>query len=172
MPERLRKLSEILTEMSERLLRNPGGLASPEAAQVALFIANMAWNECVGLDYPREECRNVWEEIEAGNPDLWDELKSKDINALIDELVRYKKDRYPDDGRRILTCGLVGGKARVEWLNAAAPGVDSRWELRLYGLVWSGHRNGAIRFLQETRRMSRGEAARKVAAVAVALGMK
>ncbi len=152
MPEKPRKMSEILKEMSERLLRNPDAVPSSEAAQVALFFANMAWNESVGLDYPREGCRNVWETIEADNPDLWNELKSKDINALIDELVRYKKDHYPDDGRRILTCGIVDGKARVQWLNAAAPGVDSKWKMRLYGLVRTGQRNEAIRFLQETRR--------------------
>jgi hypothetical protein len=126
----------------------------------------------VGLDYAREGCRNVWELIEADNPALWKEFKSNDINAMIDELVQYKKDHYPDDGRRILTCGIPEGKIRVEWLNAAVPGVDSKWEMRLYGLVRTGQRNEAIRFLRSTRRMSRSEAVRKVAAVAAELGMK
>jgi hypothetical protein len=172
MPEKPRKMSEILKEMSECLLRNPDGVPSVETAQVALFFANMAWNESVGLDYPREGCRNVWETIEADNPDLWNELKSNDINAMIDELIQYKKDHYPDDGRRILTCGIVDGKARVQWLKAAAPGVDSKWEMRLYGLVRTGARNEAIRFLQETRGMSRNEAARRVTTVAAELGLK
>ena len=60
----------------------------------------------------------------------------------------------------------------MEWLNAAAPGVDSKWEMQLYGLVRTGERDKAIRFLQETRRMSRNEAAKRVAAVAAELGMK
>ena len=59
---------------------------------------------------------------------------------MIDELVQYKKTHYPDDQRRILTCGISDGKIRVEWLKAAAPGVDSRWEMRLYGLVRMGER--------------------------------
>jgi hypothetical protein len=42
------------------------------------------------------------------------EFKSNDINAMIDELVRYKKDHHPDDGRRVLTCGILDGKVRVE----------------------------------------------------------
>jgi hypothetical protein len=169
--ERPRKMSEILKEMSDRLFQNPGGVPSSEAGQVAVFFANMAWNESVGLDYPREGYRNVWETIEADNPDLWNELKSNDINAMIDELVQYKKDHYPDDGRRVLTCGIRDGKVRVEWLNAAGPGVDSKWEMRLYGLVRTGQRNEAVRFLRATRRMSRNEAVRKVAAVAAELGM-
>jgi hypothetical protein len=167
-----RKMSEILKAMSEHLLRNPGGVPSAEAAHVALLFANVAWNESVGLDHAREGCRNVWETIEADNPELWNEFKSNDIDAMIDELIRYKKDRYPDDGRRILTCGIPDGKIRVEWLNAAAPGVDSKWEMRLYGLVRTGQRDEAMRFLRETRRRSRNAAARRVSAGVAESGMK
>ncbi len=80
------------------------------------------------------------------------------------------KKHYPDDRRRILTCGIPDGKIRVEWLNPAAPGVDSKWEMRLYGLVRTGKREEAIRFLQETRRMSRNEASRRVSEIAAELG--
>jgi hypothetical protein len=165
-------MSEILKEMSEQLLRNPGAVPSSEAAQVALFFANVAWNECVGIDYAREGCRSVWETIEADNPELWNEFRSNDIDVMIDELVQYKKDHYPIDGRRILTCGIQDGKVRVEWLNAAARGVDSKWEMRLYGLVRTGQRSEALRFLRKTRGMSRNEAAKKVTAVAAELGMR
>ena len=172
MAEQARKMSEIMKEMSETLLRNPAGVPSSEAAHVALFFANVAWNESVGLDRAREGYRNVWETIEAENPALWNEFKSSDVNVLIDELIRYKKAHYPDDRRRILTCGIPDGKIRVEWLNAAAPGVDARWEMRLYGLVRTGEREQAIRFLQETRGMSRSEAVKRVAGVAAELGIK
>jgi len=173
MPEQARKMSEVMKEMSETLLRNPGGVPSSEAAHVALFFANVTWNESVGIDGAREGYRNVWETIEAENPELWNEFKSNDINAMIDELVRYKKAHYPDDRRRILTCGIPDGKVRVEWLPPAAPGVDSKWEMHLYyGLVRTGARDKAISFLQDTRQMSRSDAAKKVAIVAVELGMK
>ena len=59
----------------------------------------------------------------------------------------------------------------MEWLNAAAPGVDARWEMRLYGLVRTGEREKAIRFLQETRSLSRAEAMKRVAEVAAELGI-
>jgi hypothetical protein len=167
-----RKLSEIMKEMSETLLRNPGAVPSSEAAHVALFFANVAWNESVGLGGAREANRHVWETIEAENPALWNEFKSSDVDALIDELVRYKQAHYADDRRRILTCGIPGGKIRVEWLNPAAPGVDSKWEMQLYGLVRTGQRDKAIRFLQDTRRMTRSGAAKRVAQVAAELGMQ
>ena len=103
-----RKMSEIMKEMAERLLRHSSEIPSLEAANVALFFANAAWNESIGVAHSRDSYRNVWEPIEAGNPELWNEFKSNDINALIDELVQYKKTHYPDDQRRILTCGYHG----------------------------------------------------------------
>ena len=167
-----RKMSEIMKEMAETLLRYPSELPSLEAANVALFFANAAWNESIGVAHSRDSYRIVWEPIEAGNPELWNEFKSNDINAMIDELVQHKKTHYPDDQRRILLCGISDGKVRVEWLKAAAPGVDSRWEMQLYGLVRIGDREQAIRFLQETRGMSNKEAAKRVAGVAAELRMK
>ena len=172
MPEQPRKLSEMLKEMAEALLRNPHRVPSSEAAHVALLFANVAWNESVGLDGARDGCRNVWETIEAENPELWNEFKSNDIDALIDELVGYKNAHYPEDRRRILVCGMVPGKVHVEWLNPAAPGVDSKWEMQLYGLVRTGAKEKAIRFLQETRGMSHKEATKKVAVIAAELGVK
>jgi hypothetical protein len=166
-----RKMSEIMKEMSESLLRNPDATHSSEAAHVALMFANIAWNETVGLGRAREGYRSAWEMIEAENPEMWSEFKSNDVEAMIDELVEYKKKKYPDDQRRILLCGIPDGKVRVEWLHAAAPGVDSNWEMQLYGLVRTGERVQAIEFLRETRSMSRTEAAKQVKKIASDLGL-
>jgi hypothetical protein len=166
-----RKMSEIMQEMAERLIRNPAGAPSSEAVHVALFFANVAWNECVGLDHAREGYRKVWESIEANNPALWNELKSNDIDGMVDELVEYKMAHYPDDRRRIFVCGCTPeGNIRVEWLPAAAPGVDAKWETNLYGLVRTGDEEQAIGFLKKTRGMSRAEAKTLVAKCARDLG--
>ena len=171
MPRQLRKISEMLKKMAESLLRNPHEEPSSEAAHVALCFANAAWNECVGLDHAREVYRNVWEEIEAENPELWSEFKSNDIDAMIDELVQYKNTHYADDGRRILTCGIPDGKLRVEWLPAAAPGVESKREMHLFGLVRTGEKQKAIRFLQDTKDLSPKKAAQRVKEIAAYLGL-
>jgi hypothetical protein len=166
------KLSEVMKEMSEQLLRHPAGVLSSEAAHIALMFANIAWNETVGLVHAREGYRSAWEGIEAENPEMWSEFKSNDVDAMIDELKRFKEQHYPDDRRRMLSCGIPDGNIRVEWLAAAAPGVDAKWEMRLYGLVRSGKPEEAIQFLQETRQMSRSEASKAVAAVAAKLGIR
>jgi len=167
-----RKLSDMMQEMMEQLLRDPQAVLSAEASHVALFLANIAWNECVGLGGEREGYHNVWQAIEAEKPDLWDELKSRDIDAMIDELVEYKKTHFPDDRRRILTCGgTLEGTIRVEWLPPAAPGVDAKWETQLCGMVRTGAEKEAIRFLKKTRKMSRNEARREIAKTRMQLGM-
>ena len=171
MTHQVKKMSEIIKEMSERLLRHPDAVHSSEAAHVALMFANFAWNETVGLGYAREGYRSAWEMIEAENPEMWSEFKSNDIDAMIDELVQYKKTHYPDDKRRILTCGIPEGNVRVEWLPAAASGVDSKWEMQLYGMVRTGQREKAISFLRETRRLSRNEAAKQVKKIAADFGI-
>ncbi len=107
-------MSEVMKEMSEVLLRDPRNVPSSEAAHVALFFANVAWNESVGLDHGRDGYRIVWETIEAENPELWNEFKSNDIDAMIDELVQYKQMQFPDDRRRILTCRIPGGFLRLQ----------------------------------------------------------
>ena len=119
MADQSRKLSTIMMEMSQLLLRNPNAVPSSEAAHVALFFANVAWNESVGLDHAREGYRRRWETIEAENPTLWNELKSNDIDAMIDELVEYKKSHHQDDQRRILTA--VFRRGRSAWNGSAPP---------------------------------------------------
>ena len=105
-----RKLSEMMKELAESLLRNPGHPASPEATVVALMFANIAWNEAVALVQDRQSYRSAWAKIEGQNPKLWSELKSNDVDAMIDELVEFKKRHYPDDHRRVLACGMLDGK--------------------------------------------------------------
>lgn len=171
MMTRTRKLSEFMLEMSQRLLRDPAQAPTSEAAHLTLFFATAAWNESVGLTAARDGYRHVWETIEADRPPVWDELKSNDVDGMIDELVRYKQARYPDDRRRILLCGILDGRIRVEWLPAATPGVDAQWETRLYGLVRTGNRPGAVRFLQQTRDLSRKQATQRVNKIATELGV-
>ena len=130
-----RKMSEIMKEMAERLLRHPSEVPSSEAANVALFFANAAWNESIGVAHSRDSYRIVWEPIEAENPELWNEFKSNDINAMIDELVQYKKTHYPDDQRRILTCAasLTG---RFVWNGSKPPLLGSIPDGRCSSTDW------------------------------------
>ena len=54
MPDQPGKMSDIMKEIMERLLRDPQAVPSSEAAHVALYFANVAWNERVGLGAERK----------------------------------------------------------------------------------------------------------------------
>ena len=160
------KMSVIISEMSECVLRNPQGDFSEEAGSASVLLAHLAWNEAVGLP-DREIGRNLMAEIEGENPNLWRELKSRDFNALLDQLVAYKEKHYRDDQRRIILCGVYDGKLRVEWMAPVAPGVDSKWEVELHCLVRIGELDKAVQFVRKTRKVSRNVAREQVAAIFV-----
>ena len=61
MTDRPGKMSGILLDMSQCLLRAGGSIPSSEAAHVTLFSATAAWNESVGLADARDGYRQVWE---------------------------------------------------------------------------------------------------------------
>ena len=91
------------------------------------MFANLAWNETVGLGYAIEGYRSRWETIEADNPELWNELKSNDVDAMIDELVRFKKDHYP---------ATIAGFSRAA--SRTAKFVSSGWPPPLLGSIPNG----------------------------------
>ncbi len=166
-----RSMSGIMEEMSRLLFREPDHIPTEQAACVAVFFATAAWNESVGLDHDREGYQHVWGNIEADHPGLWSELKSTDVDDMIDELIGYKQAHYGDDQRRILRCGIPDSRIRVEWLPPVAPGVDSKWEMRLHGMVLTGKTEQAIRYLQETRALTRAAASALVSVISTQLGV-
>jgi len=91
---------------------------------------------------------------------------------MIDELVEYKKAHFPDDRRRILTCGgTPHGTLRVEWLPPAAPGVGCQMGDGPVRDGEDGAGRGSRPVSQEDTGMSRSDAQMKVAKIAMELGM-
>lgn len=158
----MRPLSSILKEISETQLRDANASRTLEAASLTLYLSNLAWNESVGICFPRASCLRFCESLESENPQLWSELVSKDMDQMIDAMLRYKDRHFSSDRRRILTCGIVEGKIRVEWLQPAAPGVDAEWELRMFGLLRTGRREDAIELMESTRGIPKPQAASQV----------
>src|SRR4051812_41944094 len=96
-----RKMSEILKEMAESQLRDPSAVPSSEAMEAVLLLANVAWNKSLGIDASVEDYRPILRQFESEHPGFWEELRSRDAEAMVDDLIRYKKAHHPDDGRRI-----------------------------------------------------------------------
>lgn len=158
-----RKMSDIMLEMLGVVLKDPEAETSTAAAQVGLMTANLAWNESIGAISGRKQLKDLIRSIEAEEPELWRELKFKNSDVLIDVLLDYKKKHFPDDHRRIIVCGIIDDKIRVEWLKPAEPGVDSDREMALYSMIYFGDNKKAIKFVMESEGLSREAATKKVA---------
>lgn len=110
------KLSEIMKEMAQTVLRNPISPSS-EAAHAALLFAHIAWNRFLGATGSNIDYKPLLEEFETSNPLFWKELRSDNSEKIIHKLMDHKKKCYPQDSRVIKLCGMVDGKIHVEWVS-------------------------------------------------------
>ena len=111
------KLSELIKDLAFSLLKDPSGIPSPPAAQAALLLASVAWNSTVGDPILPNEYREVLEQIDPSGVTLRAELRSQNTEQLIAELVRQKRECYPNDLRRIIGTEMSPeGNVRVHWV--------------------------------------------------------
>ena len=111
-----KKLSTIMKEMAQVILRHPSKVPSSAAGHAALLLTNVAWNESIAGGSKRLGYEGALREFEKDNPDLWDELMPGTPEELIDRLTTYKASHYASDRRQVHVCGFTPeGKVHVEW---------------------------------------------------------
>ena len=116
-PDPGQNLSELIKDMAWSLLKDPGAIPSPPAAQAALTLANVAWNSAVGDTVLPDDYGKVIEQINRKDTTFWAELRCDDIGKLVAELVEQKRKRYPNDLRRIIASEMrPEGNLRVHWV--------------------------------------------------------
>jgi len=115
--DREQKLSELIKDMAWSLLKDPGAIPSPRAAQAALTLAVVAWNSTVGDTVSPDDYGKVIEQISRSGTTLWSELRCDDTGKLVAELAEQKRKRYPNDLRRIIASEMSPeGNIRVHWV--------------------------------------------------------
>jgi len=115
--DREQKLSELIKGMALSLLNDPGAIPSEPASQAVLMLASAAWNSAVGDTVLRDQHRRVIEQVDWSGVTPWAELRSDDTDQLIAELVEQKRERYPNDLRRIVATEMSPeGNVRVHWV--------------------------------------------------------
>ena len=111
-----RKLSEIIKEMAQRLLKTPDSPASEPATVAVLMLAGAAWNSANGDPAMRDQHRELVAQIGWDDVEPWTELRTADTEKLIAELVEYKRQHYPNDLRRVVGTEMSPeGNVRVLW---------------------------------------------------------
>jgi len=108
-----KKLSDIAKKMATSVLRRKN--ASPEAVSIALQMTHIAWNYA-DEDY-REEPGYIQgiQEIEKSILPVKEEFVMDDMEKLIERLMKYKRDHYPNDQRVIFSCEYQDGNVKVLW---------------------------------------------------------
>lgn len=114
----MKKLSGFILALAENALAQPSEKTSREGIAAALLLAQVAWNRVVdpiGGDLAGHYRKGL-KELEQENPKFLKELKSRDFETLIHELMQLKAAHHPTDGRFIHVCGLTAeNNVRVEW---------------------------------------------------------
>ena len=115
---RQKKMSAIIKRMASWLLRNTRTFPTDAAAEAAVRLAAAAWNDACGDPTLRRNHRKELEKIDWGGTAPMADFRSRDTEALIEELVAYKRAHYPED-RRIIAAAYITAKStvRVEWFD-------------------------------------------------------
>jgi hypothetical protein len=123
----MQKMSKIILALAERVLAQPTEKTSSEGAAAALLLAHVAWNRAVDplggdqVGYYRE----VLSALEKANPKYLRELKSTDLEGMIQELMNLKQALYPTDDRFIRVCGLTPeSNVHVQWHHRGVEGTN------------------------------------------------
>ena len=115
-----KKMSDIFKEMAMTVLKNPNSIPSSEAAHAALLLSHVAWNRSIGEGFNHKDCEQLLRQFEKAQPNFWKELKSRNWESLVDDLISFKEQYYHDDKRIVVVCGMRDHKIRVEWADPKA----------------------------------------------------
>lgn len=89
--------------------------ASPDAVSVALQITHIAWNYA-DEDY-KDEPGYIYgiEDINKLITAVKEEFVIQDVEQLIERLMEYKREQFPNDKRTIFSCKYENGNVKVTW---------------------------------------------------------
>jgi hypothetical protein len=123
----MQKMSKIILALAERVLAQPTEKTSSEGVAAALLLAHVAWNRAVdplGGDQVGYY-RKVLSALEKANPKYLRELKSTDLEGMIQELLNLKQALYPTDDRIIRVCGTTAeSNVHVQWHHRGVEGTN------------------------------------------------
>ncbi len=111
-----KKVSTVILDLAAYAFKNPLALFSRDARAASLMLAGAAWNSAVGDQVSCEQFRRQLAEADAKGSVPWTKLRANSAAELIALLVEFKKERHPDDYRRIVSLDLKpDGVVRAIW---------------------------------------------------------
>lgn len=110
-----KKVSTVILDLAAHAL-NPLASFSRDALAASLMLAGAAWNNAVGDEVSYEQFLRQLAEADAKGSVPWTKLRTNNAAELIALLVEFKKERHPDDYRRIVSLELKPDEVvRATW---------------------------------------------------------
>jgi len=112
-----RKLSEIILDMAMQCLKHKK-YAHSEVVHPLVFLAHVAWNrDTKSPDYLEEVYRKELNKFPVPKHIMKRQLISRNWDDILERMIKYKKDHFPEDKRIITVCGYTPRETfRVEWV--------------------------------------------------------
>lgn len=116
-----RKLSEIIIEIAMQGLMSKK-YAHSEVMHILMFLAHIASNcDTKSSDYvPNDQYIGFLNQFHLPVSNIRKELISDDWETIINRMIDYKREHFPDDRRIITVCEYTPrGTLRLEWQEGA-----------------------------------------------------
>jgi hypothetical protein len=88
-----------------------------QAMSLCVALASSAWNQAVGLLHNHPQILQIIQEIQADDPNVWNDMRSTDWREIHNTMISYKLRHYPDDRGKIAKYGYLNGKVHIEYVD-------------------------------------------------------
>ena len=112
------KMSDSLSGVATSGFKNPGAAQRESELAIAIYYAQLAWNEANGDPVDPESISLVRQQMGILNH-LPLAFRTSDADKLLKLMVKYKKKHFPADDRIIVAALFEGDRLRVHWREAA-----------------------------------------------------
>ncbi len=113
------KMSDSLSAVATSGFRNPGAPQRESELAIALYYAQLAWNEANGDPVNSASIKQVRRQMGIPNR-LPSSFRTSDADVLLKQMVKYKQKHFPTDDRVIVAALFEDERLRVHWREACA----------------------------------------------------
>ncbi len=110
----MEKMSDVLKAVSLCGFTNPNAPQREKDLAIALYYAQLAWNEANGEPVDDASIKRVRKQMGIAKK-LPSSFGTPDANELLKQMVRFKQKHFPNDSRIILACLFEDERLQVQW---------------------------------------------------------
>ncbi len=111
------KMSDSLSSVATSGFKNPRAPQRERELAIALYYAQLAWNEANGDPVDPASIEQVRRQMGIPNR-LPSSFRTSDADVLLEHMVKYKQKHFPADDRVVVAALFEDERLRVHWREA------------------------------------------------------